>query len=536
MQLKRLEISICQLNPTIAAIKNNTNKIISEIETQKKQGSNLLIFPELSISGYPPTDLLLRPSFHEKVKLALQEIRLATANITIIIGYPEYKNGNVYNNAAVISNQEIIHTQAKQILPNYQVFDEKRYFTPGTDIKEFHIGNIKCCLAICEDVWDLNFQNKVAALRPNLVFAINASPFMLGKPKERQRIVSQAAKKIKSNCIYANMCGAQDELVFDGGSFISNSSGTIVAAAPQFNNTTHNYSYEVAANKFIAPELSAELEDLEQIYKALSLGIKDYVNKNNFPGVLVGLSGGIDSALTLAICYDAIGKDRVTAVLLPSGFTSNISTSLARQQADNLNISTKTIGIDDIYQATLKTMKLKDNGSVTVQNIQARVRANILMAESNETGNLLINTSNRSEIATGFGTLYGDMAGAFAALKNIPKTMVYELANWRNSTSYIIPNEVISREPSAELCAAQKDTDTLPPYPILDEILSLYLDKNYDTDTIVKAGFCQEQVVKVINMIKKSEFKRQQFAPGVQLTANSFGIARRIAITSGADD
>jgi len=531
-----LKISISQLNSTVAAIKNNTNKIIEIIDEQKKIGSDLLIFPELCISGYPPTDLLLRPSFHAKIKMALQEITQATSKLTVIVGYPEQKDGNIFNMAAVISNKKIVHTQAKQALPNYQVFDEKRYFTSGTNIKEFYVGNTKCCLAICEDMWDINFQSKIAALKPSIMLSINASPFMIGKPKERQQMILQAAKKIKTNCIYTNMCGAQDELAFDGGSFITNSNGKIIAAAPQFSSQTYNYTYEIQENRFSQLNSPKELHELEQIYRALTLGIKDYVQKNNIPGVIIGLSGGIDSALTLAICHDAIGSNRVTALLLPSKFTSNESLNLANEQANNLNIKIKTISIDQIYHTTLKTLNLKDNGSLSTQNIQARIRANILMAESNETGNLLINTSNRSEIATGFGTLYGDMAGAFAALKNIPKTMVYELANWRNSTSYIIPNEVISREPSAELCAAQKDTDTLPPYPILDEILSLYLDKNYDTDTIVKAGFCQEQVVKVINMIKKSEFKRQQFAPGVQLTANSFGIARRIAITSGADD
>jgi NAD+ synthase (glutamine-hydrolysing) len=526
-----VKISLYQLNNNVADITNNTKIILDKINESKKEGKDIIVFPELFLSGYPPNDLLYRDSYLKEINQSLDIIISKTINIAVIVGHPNFKNGKLYNCASVIHNQKIIHQHNKIALPNYSMFDEKRYFDSGNSIKTVVINNIKCCILICEDLWHEETHNEVEKINPEMVFCLNASPYTLDKVQLRKKIVKKAALKSKSNYAYLNLIGAQDSLVFDGGSLLTNSSGNIIGSAKQFSEDSLNFTYDIQKKNIYCNHNNKHVDENMQVYQALVLGIRDYVQKNNIRGITLGLSGGIDSALSLAICVDAIGPNRVNPILLPSKYTSEQSIHLAIDQAKLLGCNHSTIPINSIVKETMELTKTSEN-TLTEQNIQARSRALVLMTISNNNGTILVNTSNRSELATGYGTLYGDLCGGFCILKNIPKMLVYKISKWRNEQSPAILEEIINRPPTAELSHNQLDSDDLPPYQELDDIIHLYIDKQLSHNEIVKKGHDKEVVKKIINLINTSEFKRQQSAPGVQISNTSFGTARRMPITS----
>ena len=460
--------------------------------------------------------------------MAIKKIEKETKDISIIIGHPLYENEIIYNAASIISNGKIIHQHKKNHLPNYGVFEEKRYFTDDKIISNIILDGIKCCVLICEDLWHKSTKIKLDKLQPDIIFCINASPFEIDKVKKRELAVKNICPN-KTYFCYLNMCGAQDSLVFDGGSFITDNKGNIIASAKQFREERVNFTYNLQERKIYDTKVSKKESSIEQTYHALVLGIREYIFKNNIPGIVLGLSGGIDSALSLAICTEAIGAKKIKCIFLPSKFTSKKSHELAKKQALLLGVTLDTINIDSLVCCAKELTEVCEN-TITYQNIQARSRALILMTISNNTNFILANTSNRSELATGYGTLYGDMCGGYSILKNIPKTLVFKLSKWLNINKTTIVAEIISREPSAELAYEQNDSDDLPPYDILDEIIACYIDKGFSLDKIISLGFDEAVTKKIIKLIDKNEHKRHQAPPGVQLSHTSFGIGRRMPI------
>jgi NAD+ synthase (glutamine-hydrolysing) len=532
-----LKIAIAQANFCVGDISGNSQIIIREIKrAQSEFNANVVIFPELAITGYPPEDLILRPALHLQVKDALNEIRKHTSDIFVLLGYPEKENDCLYNSCALIHDGFVVSNYRKQELPNYSVFDEKRYFSPGKEPSVADILGFKVGFSICEDIWNPETAKRTKDAGAEIIFNINASPYHIGKPNERIAALSQAATAAKLPIIYVNCIGGQDELVFDGASFAVDELGNLVSQEPAYK---ESLSLIVAKRKNTLPILSGAIELLpdryESVYKSIVLGIKDYIDKNNFPGCVIGLSGGIDSALTLALTVDALGADRVAAISMPSKFTAQISIDDARQQSELLNCVFQITPIHEMVGAFEKCLNNEypnKTKGVTGENIQARVRGIILMAESNATGKMVLTTGNKSETAVGYSTLYGDMVGGFAPLKDIPKTLVFELANWRNKKSYVIPSRVIERPPSAELAPDQKDSDSLPSYDLLDQILELYIECDKTPEEISSLGFELTVVEKIAAMVNKNEHKRRQSAPCVRVTRRAFGRDRRFPITS----
>ena len=532
-----LKIAVAQTNFCVGDILGNCKIIIRGINSaQSEFGANVVIFPELAITGYPPEDLILRPELHRQVKTALNEIAKNTSDVFVVVGYPEKENGLLYNSCALIHDGSIVANYRKQELPNYSVFDEKRYFSPGggpcvADILGFKVG-----FSICEDIWNPETAQQTKEAGAEIIFNINASPYHIGKPAERVAALGRAAEIAKLPIIYLNCIGGQDELVFDGASFTVNEVGKVVSQQPAYKESlsliTAKYENEIL---MLSGAITVLPNRHESIYQALVLGIKDYVDKNNFPGCVVGLSGGIDSALTLSLAIDALGADRVAAISMPSKFTAQISIDDARQQANVLNCGFQITPIHemvDSFEKCLNANEPNKTKGVTGENIQARVRGIILMAESNATGRMVLTTGNKSEVAVGYSTLYGDMVGGFAPLKDIPKTLVFELAKWRNTQSYVIPSRVIERPPSAELAPDQKDSDSLPSYDILDKVLELYIECDKTPTEISLLGFELLIVQKIAAMVDKNEYKRRQSAPCVRVTTRAFGRDRRFPITS----
>lgn len=529
-------IAIAQLNFLVGDIAGNTQIILECIHKAKQASVDLVVFPELALSGYPPEDLVLREDFKKKIHHALKDIQEKSSDIAILLGYPDYSVEGIFNAASLIKDKKMVRTYHKHYLPNYGVFDERRYFKAGNSDGLFKIKGLNIGLLICEDLW---YSQPACILKEKgaqLLICINASPFDYTKTKQRLKVITNRIKETNLPLLYVHGVGGQDDLVFDGGSQAFDAKGHLVAEAGFFKETLWLVDFNLNSSiQFIPQALFSKPLINEAIYKALVLAVRDYVNKNHFPGVLIGLSGGIDSALVLAIAVDALGKDRVQAIFLPSRYTSKLSHDIVQALIRKFDVHFNTLSIEPSFSAFLTTLdfdtELPPKG-LTIENIQARCRGVLLMALSNQSGNLLLNCTNKSELAVGYGTLYGDMVGGFSVLKDVSKTRVYELATYRNNDN-VFPDELLTRSPTAELSENQKDEDTLPPYTQLDPILELYVEQDKSIDDIIKAGFTREIVQRVIRLINKNEYKRRQSAPGPKITARAFGRERRYPITSG---
>ncbi|MEQ8314518.1 MAG: NAD+ synthase [Gammaproteobacteria bacterium] len=539
----KLSIVMAQLNLLVGDIEGNTERVIQcAREGIAKHAADIIVFPELTLTSYPPEDLLLRPSLQLRIEKALQRILVADLPITCVVGYPDSTNGKLYNALGVLRGRKVLATYHKQSLPNYQVFDERRYFESGSEPCVLDIEGIKVAFTVCEDIWESGPVTQVKEAGAELLININASPFHIGKLELRKNVLRERSSQGEVPILYVNLVGGQDELIFDGGSMIAMPEGDCKLVAPLFEEGL--YPVELSADKdghyqLDAPEHSPQDSVEAHVYQALVLGVKDYVNKNNFKGVVLGLSGGIDSALTLAIAVDALGKERVEAVMMPFEYTSQLSLDCAQVQAQSLGVEYKVIAINSVYESFMEALKDEFAGKaedVSEQNLQARARGVILMAISNKKGLLVLTTGNKSEIAVGYSTLYGDMAGGFNALKDVSKTLVYRLARYRNSLengdAEIIPVDVIDRPPSAELAPGQLDQDSLPDYDTLDKILELYVEQDLSAAAIVKQGFSEQDVNRVLRLVDLNEYKRRQAPVGVRLTQRGFGRDRRYPITN----
>ena len=537
---KHLKIAMAQLNFFVGDIVGNTKKIIETAKNARFHlGADAVVFPELAITGYPPEDLLLRPRFLDLADNAIHEIKRSVKDIDILVGYPLETAKGLYNALVLIRDGEVAATYYKQEIPNYSVFDEKRYFLAGNEPCVVKIKDIPVGLTVCEDIWFPGPIQQAADAGAQLVINVNASPYHLNKSKERIAVLRQRIKENQLPILYVNLVGGQDELVFDGESFVMDETGKVCNRAPVFEEGVYIAEFKIDEDNKVQPvpsTIATPHSEVESAYQALVLGVKDYVEKNRFPGIIVGLSGGIDSGLTLAIAADAIGPDRVEAVMMPSRYTSQISLEDARKEAQNLGVRYHEISIEPVFQSTLDVLREEFEGKevdTTEENIQARCRGMILMALSNKSRKIVLTTGNKSEMAVGYATLYGDMAGGFNALKDVPKTLVYRLAEYRNTQSPVIPLRVIHRAPSAELAPDQKDSDALPDYGELDGILELYVEQDKSIAEIVNEGFDRAVVEQVIKMVDLNEYKRRQAAPGVRITRRAFSRDRRYPITCG---
>ncbi len=536
MNAAPLIVSIAQSNYLLGDIQGNCKKIVSEAKFAFESGSHLLVTPELSITGYPPEDLLFREAFiqsvNQNIELLCQDLK-QFQDLHVIVGHPFQENKKLQNCVSVICNGEVVARYAKQFLPNSEVFDEVRYFTPGNKSSVFDVKGTKVGVIICEDVWHQGPSQQAKQDGAELLIIPNASPFHMEKTQLRQDIVRKQIKDIQIPVIYANLVGGQDELVFDGGSFAMNTNGEVVDQASQFNEELR--FIEFADSQLVTGQISVTSSNEKQIYDALVLGVKDYLGKNGFPGAIIGLSGGVDSALVLAIAVDALGPEKVRAVMMPSKYTADISWIDARDMANRLGVKYDEIPISPMYDAFENSLSTEFKGlspDATEENIQARIRGTLLMALSNKSGRIVLTTGNKSEMAVGYCTLYGDMAGGFAVIKDVVKTLVYRLCEYRNSISPVIPERIITRPPSAELRPDQKDQDSLPPYEILDAILERYMENDVPIENLIKEGFAQEDVEKVTRLIKINEYKRRQSPIGVRITRRAFGRDWRYPITS----
>lgn len=536
---RSLRIVMGQLNLLVGDIDGNADKLIRAANRARDEiGGDLIVFPELALTGYPPEDLLLRADLLERAEKGLAAIAGAVHGVDVIIGHPHRRGDRLYNAASVVHNGKIIATYLKQLLPNYGVFDEKRYFAPGNNPCVIDIHGVPVGVTICEDVWQAGPVEQSANAGAGVLVNLNGSPYHVNKIEERIENVAQRARASSVPIIYVNLVGGQDELVFDGESFVVDATGALTQRAAPFEEQLLAVDIDTSVRPMapVAGTIEPQLGEIESVYQALVLGVRDYVDKNDFPGVVLGLSGGIDSGLTLTIAVDAIGADRVEAVMMPSRYTADMSLEDARAEAEALGVAYRVISIEPMFEAFFKGLADEFRGlapGVTEENIQSRIRGVLLMAISNKTGKMVLATGNKSEMAVGYATLYGDMVGGFAAIKDVPKTLVYRLAEYRNQIQPAIPRRVIEREPSAELAADQKDTDTLPPYNLLDAILERYVERDLGPEEIAAAGFDFTTVQKVVKMVDRNEYKRRQAAPGVRITPRAFGRDRRYPITSG---
>ena len=570
--MKNLRICLAQINPIVGDLKGNSKKIISFVEEAKDRKADIAVFPELCLSGYPPEDLLLKPHFIKDNEIELNRIIRASKSIFIIVGFPYLERGKLFNAAAMIYNGRLIDVCKKVFLPNYGVFDEKRYFSHGETCNVVDFGSkFRIGVNICEDIWHADGPQRMQALQggARVIINISASPYHAKKIEEREGELRRRAKENHAYIFYCNLVGAQDELVFDGGSLAFDNKGKLLARAKQFEEDLISVDLglddlnfpvplkkkictclsvsslkvkllpEIKEKEWISTEnrIEKKLELPDEIYSALVLGTRDYVLKNDFKKVVLGLSGGIDSALTAVLAVDALGKDNVIALTMPSEFSSTGTRNDAKETAKRLGIKLISVPIGNIYKKYLSSLNNSFKGyrlNTAEENIKARIRGNLLMAFSNKFGWLVLTTGNKSEISTGYCTLYGDMAGGFAVLKDVPKGLVYELSRFRNAQGEkeVIPKSVFSRPPTAELRRNQKDRDTLPPYPLLDKIIDLYIEKDMSLEEIVKKGFNRNIVSKVVSMIDRNEYKRRQAPPGVKITPKAFGRDRRMPITN----
>lgn len=551
-----LRLAIAQINCTVGDIDGNLKKITEYIKNASALGVDILSFPELAITGYPPEDLLLKNNFIDDNLAALHKVAAAVNGMAVVIGFADKKGDDLYNAAAVIYKGRVSGTYRKCHLPNYGVFDEKRYFKPGNDPVIFDIGGLIFAVNICEDIWHRDGPAaKQAAQGASLIININSSPYHAGRIKEREDIVRAQAKDNGVFISYANLVGGQDELIFDGQSMIVDPSGKIIKRAEPFKEDlllcdlsiprkTGSILKAITVSDRIAqktrPPLPArkEAQPLRaeaEVYQALILGLKDYVSKNGFKKTVIGLSGGIDSSLVAALACDALGSENAIGVYMPTRYSSELSESDAKNLATNLGMKFLTIPIEQIFKLYLLALEPKFSGQgrdTAEENLQARIRGNMIMALSNKFGWMVLTTGNKSEMSTGYATLYGDMAGGLAVIKDVPKTLVYRLARYRNSIGKVIPDMVLTKEPTAELRPNQKDTDSLPPYNILDPILKAYIEEDIGLNEIVAMGFDNNTVAKVLDLVDNSEYKRRQSPPGLKITPKAFGRDRRMPITN----
>jgi NAD+ synthase (glutamine-hydrolysing) len=527
-----MKIAVAQINTTVGDFTGNTARVLDAIARAKAGGATLLVAPELTLSGYPPEDLLYREDFCRQAEAALQTVAAAAQGITVIVGYPRAENGVRYNAAALCQDGKVADIYDKQKLPNYRVFDEKRYFEAGHVPLVFEHEGRCIGITICEDLWFAEPAAQAKAAGAELLLSLNASPYHLGKLDERYGVMRARVRETGLPLLYVHLTGGQDELVFDGASFALDAKGEVTYQAPSFQETVDIVEFTgstVAGTKAAAQSLEAT------VYQGLVTGVRDYVNKNGFPGVLLGLSGGIDSALVLALVVDALGKDRVHAVMMPSEYTASISVEDAREMVNILGVKYSEIAIKPMFEAFKAALADNFKGraeDTTEENLQSRIRGMLLMAMSNKFGAIVITTGNKSEMATGYATLYGDMAGGFALLKDISKMLVYRLSNYRNTLGRVIPQRVIDRPPSAELKPDQKDQDSLPPYDILDAIIERFMEQDQSPETIIAAGFDAATVRRVVRLIQLNEYKRRQAPVGVRITPRGFGKDWRYPITS----
>ena len=535
----QVTLALAQVDLAVGDVVGNAAKIITYANRARDElQADLVVFPELSVCGYPPEDLLFHSGLRENVEDAISNIRESVRGIAILVGFPEYVDDVIYNTSAVFLDGEVLCRYRKQKLPNYSVFDEERYFTAGKSAAVFTLNGVRIGLNICEDLWQQSPLQDSRAAGAECVIAINGSPYEINSQKNREAEVRARIADVRIPVVYVNMVGGQDELVFDGGSFVLDADGDVAFRAPAFDEGLHRVTL-LADAADVTPDgggIVATLPTEESVYKALVTGTRDYVGKHGFPGVLIGLSGGIDSALVLAIACDALGADRVRAVMMPFRFTSNMSQEDAAKQAATLGVRYDVIPIAPMYDASVAQLAAVFEGleeDATEENIQARCRGLLLMAISNKTGCMLLTTGNKSEMAVGYATLYGDMAGGFAPIKDCTKSLVYRLARNRNSLGDCIPERVITREPTAELRADQKDSDSLPDYDVLDPILEAFIEEDLSVDEITALGFDRLTVIKILEMVKRNEYKRRQAPPGIRISGRAFGRDWRYPITSG---
>ena len=561
-----MRIALCQLDFTVGDISGNVRKVLDALAKCRDYGAEVFVFPELALSGYPPEDLLFKKDFIRDVRVGIEKIAHEIGKELLIIGFPEHYGDDLYNSAAILNDGKVVGTYKKVCLPNYGVFDEKRYFTPGSDLVLLDCLGMKIGINICEDIWvSPGVTEQLSACGADIIVNISASPYHRGKIRERIDMLSERAVSNRTTICYLNTVGGQDELVFDGGSTVLNDKGELILRMHQFEERIACFDFvprtvdSSLINKNRVDQLNAEvikvdirqrgnkkknqnamcpdLGEEEEVFSALKTGLKDYVHKNGFKKVVVGVSGGIDSALTVIIAAEALGKENVVGATMPSRYTSDESKELSKRLFDNLGIEHIDIPIDDIFQAYINLLKRDFDrlpADITEENIQARIRGNILMAFSNKFGYLVLNTGNKSEVSVGYCTLYGDMAGGFAVLKDVLKTWVYKLAKYFNKKSgfEVIPSGIISREPTAELRLDQKDSDSIPPYRVLDPILDAYIEDELDVNGICALGFDRDLVGSVINKVDQNEYKRRQAPPGIKITVKAFGRDRRFPITN----
>ena len=572
-RIPSLRIALAQINTTVGDFEGNCRKILAYVEQARRLGADIVAFPELALTGYPPEDLLVRPGFITANLRYLQELAASIHGITAIVGFVDRDKEDIHNAAAVIHNGQVAAVYRKMYLPNYGVFDEYRYFGPGHGPLNLRLNGAIVGINICEDIWQPVGPTEAQAREgAQVIINISSSPYHAGKIRQRERMLATRAADSVVIVAYCNLVGGQDELVFDGASLIFDQEGGLIARGKQFEEDLVVADLDLNAvfrqrlhdprrrqlellwyadfppvqevrlepvspteRPPITPSQAPLLDRLEEIYRALMLGTRDYVHKNGFEKVVIGLSGGIDSSLTAAIAADALGPENVTGVAMPSRYSSRASLEDAQALAENLGIRFMIIPIDDTFQAYLDMLAEPFAGrepDVTEENIQARIRGNILMALSNKFGWLVLTTGNKSEMSVGYATLYGDMAGGFAVIKDVPKTLVYELARHRNAKSPVIPQRVLEKPPSAELRPDQTDQDTLPPYEVLDPILQAYVEDDRSLEEIVAMGFDRATVRRVIQMIDRNEYKRRQAPPGIKITQRAFGRDRRLPITN----
>lgn len=573
--MRSLRIALAQTNSTVGDLAGNFDKMVSYIDKAQQQGVDLIAFPELTLTGYPAEDLLLRPEFIEDNLDYLHQLMPHSRDITILAGFVDRKD-DIFNAAALLHQGKIAGIYHKHFLPNYSVFDENRYFQEGQSLPVYRLNNINIGVNICEDIWYPGGPTKNQALYGNAEIIINlsASPFVMGKVADRNQMLQVRARDNDVILAYVNMVGGQDELVFDGNSLLISESGDVICSAPAFEesllisdvypdrvfskrlhdprrrkeklfgNNGREIEYidlpplpAIKKPDLPAPQIAPLPESNPEAYQALTLGVRDYVHKNGFQQIALGLSGGIDSALVCAIASDALGPENVTAISMPSDFTSKASKDDAREMAENLGIHFKEIAIRNLYESFLEALDPHFGDlprDITEENLQARIRGTLLMAHSNKFGALILTTGNKSEMSTGYCTLYGDMVGALAVIKDVPKMLVYELCRYRNKIADgpFIPESIITKAPSAELRPDQKDTDSLPPYEVLDPIIKAYVEDDLGYDSIISQGFDAEVVSHVIRLVNMSEYKRRQGAPGIKITGRAFGKDRRFPITN----
>ena len=531
-----VSVAIAQINSTVGDLGGNSERIAAAARQAAAMGADIVLTPELSLVGYPPEDLLLRRSFYAKSREALDALAAGLADLKdlhVIVGHPLEDGELGFNAASVLCNGKVIATYRKHALPNYTVFDEKRYFGSADDVCIFSVKGTRFAINICEDTWFSDMPAKARAAGAEVLLVPNASPYHMNKQHLRLDVMRANVSSQGMALVYANLIGAQDELVFDGSSFAMNARGELCAQLPSF--TEALTMVEIRDGQPQAQPLSEPLSIEAQVYSALVLGVRDYIGKNGFPGAIIGLSGGVDSALTLAIAVDALGADKVRAVMMPSPYTAEISWVDSRDMVARLGVRYDEVPISDCFDAFRRSLDFEFAGlpeDATEENIQARIRGTLLMALSNKTGAIVLTTGNKSEMATGYCTLYGDMAGGYAVIKDIAKTLVYRLCHYRNGMSDVIPERILTRAPSAELRPNQTDQDSLPPYEVLDGILSLYMEEGQGVAELLAAGYRKEDVERIVRLIKINEYKRRQAPVGPRVTHRAFGRDWRYPITS----